>query len=194
MKIGLFGGTFNPVHHGHLINAQIIREDFSLNKILFIPSKYPVHKDFKGLAPANDRFNMIKLAVKDNHFFEISRIEIDRKVESYFIFTLRELLKQYSNDELFVIIGTDAFNELDKWKDYKEVIQKVSFIVMKRPGFNKINDEIAGIAREIKFVDNPHIEISSSGIRKNVMANKSIKYLVPAKVEEYIRKRELYKI
>ena len=194
LKIGLFGGTFNPIHHGHLINAQIVLEELSLDKILFIPSKMPVHKELEGLAVAEDRFNMIKAAVDDNPFFEVSRIEIDRKDDSYFIITIRQLLKEYPNDEIFVIIGSDAFIELHKWKDYREILNTVSIILLQRPGVKKIKKAGTKIARDINIINNPLIEISSSGIRRNIKYEKSIKYLVPAGVEEYIMKKGLYKI
>ncbi len=194
MKIGLFGGTFNPVHYGHLINAEIIKENLGLDKILFIPSKHPVHKNLDGNVSSEDRFNMLKLASEDNPDFDVSRIEIDRKDESYFIITIKQLFDIYKKAELFLLIGADAFNEIDIWKDSQEILQIVSFIVMKRPGFEHINQDIIRMAKNIKFVENPLIEISSSNIRENIKKNKSIKYLVPLRVEEYIITKELYKI
>lgn len=194
MKIGLFGGTFNPVHCGHLINAEIIKENFKLNKILFIPSKYPVHKNLDGNVPSDDRFNMLKLAVSGNPDFDVSRIEIDRKDESYFIITIRQLSYIYKNAGLFLLIGADAFNEIDQWKDSEEILRTVSFIVMRRPGYETIEHKIVKNAKDVKFFKNPLIEISSSNIRANIRNNKSIKYMVPFSVEEYIINKELYKI
>lgn len=194
MKLGLFGGTFNPVHYGHLINAQTVKDSFSLGKILFIPSKYPVHKELEGDISSEDRFNMVSLAIEDNPYFDVSRLEIDREDDSYFIITVRQLPELYPGDEFFLIIGLDAFNEVHKWKDYKEILEKVSVIVMRRPGFGKIDDTIINQARRVDFIDNPVIEISSSMIRENVRKGRSIKYLVPAKVEQYIKDKELYKI
>jgi nicotinate-nucleotide adenylyltransferase len=194
LKIGLLGGTFNPVHYGHLINAEIIKENFKLDKILFIPSKHPVHKNLEGNVSSEDRFNMLKLAVDDNAGFDISRIEIDRNDESYFIITIKKLFEIYKNAELFLLIGADAFNEINIWKDSEEILQIVSFIVMKRPGYENINHNIVNTAKYVKFIENPLIGISSSKIRENIRNNKSIKYLVPLKVEEYIISKELYKI
>jgi nicotinate-nucleotide adenylyltransferase len=194
LKIGLLGGTFNPVHNGHLINAEIVKENSKLDKILFIPSKHPVHKNLEGNVSSEDRFNMLKLAVKDNHKFDVLRIEIDRKDESYFITTIKQLFEIYKNAELFLLIGADAFNEINIWKDSEEILQIVSFIVMKRPGYENINHNIVNTAKYVKFIENPLIEISSSKIRENIRNNISIKYLVPLKVEEYIISKELYKI
>jgi len=192
LKTGLFGGTFNPVHYGHLINAQAVKEFFNLDSILFIPSKYPVHKDLAGEITSEDRYKMIKLAVKDNSSFDISRVEIDRKDDSFFIITIRQLTGQYPDAEFFLILGMDAFNELDKWKDYKEIVKLVSVIVMKRPGSGPVNKNITGEGK-ILFIDNPDIGISSSVIRENIRNGKSVKYLVPPEVEKYIIKRGLYK-
>ncbi len=194
MKLGLFGGTFNPVHYGHLINAQIVKDTFSLGKVLFIPSKYPVHKELEGDITSEDRFNMVSLAIENNPSFDVSRLEIDREDESYFIITVRQLLDIYPGDELFLIIGIDAFNDVHKWKDYKEILRKVAPIVMRRPGFREVDKTIVKLTKRIEFIDNPVIEISSSMIRENIRKNRSIKYLVPEKVGQYIINKELYKI
>lgn len=193
MKIGLLGGTFNPIHNGHLGNAEIIKENFNLDKVLFIPSKYPVHKNLEGNVSSEDRYNMVKLAINDNKYFEASRIEIDREGESYFIITIKQLLDIYKDSELYLIIGADAFNEINIWKESKEILKTVSFIIMRRPGHESINRKLIKMAKDVKFANNPLIEISSSEIRKNIRNNKSIKYLIPGKVEEYIIKKELYK-
>jgi len=193
LKIGLLGGTFNPIHNGHLGNAEIIKENFNLDKVLFIPSKYPVHKNLEGNVSSEDRYNMVKLAINDNKYFEASRIEIDREGESYFIITIKQLLDIYKDSELYLIIGADAFNEINIWKESKEILKTVSFIIMRRSGHESINRKLIKMAKDVKFANNPLIEISSSEIRKNIRNNKSIKYLIPGKVEEYIIKKELYK-
>jgi nicotinate-nucleotide adenylyltransferase len=193
LKIGLFGGTFNPIHNGHLINAEIIRDNFQLEKILFIPSKSPVHKNLEGSISSKDRFSMIKLAVSGNNLFHVSRIELDREGHSYTIITIRQLLDLYKNDELYLIIGSDSFNEIEIWKDSEELLRIIPLIVMIRPGHEKINNKILKTAKEVKFSNNPLIGISSSMIRENIKSSRSIKYLVPDKVEEYILKKRLYK-
>ncbi|MFH0974839.1 MAG: nicotinate-nucleotide adenylyltransferase [Spirochaetota bacterium] len=193
MKIGLLGGTFNPVHYGHLINAEIIREAFQLDKVLFIPSRHPVHKVLEGNISSDDRFKMVELAVSENPYFEASRIELDRPDESYFITTIKQLFTIYKNSELFLLIGTDAFNEVDTWKNADQLLQMLSFIIMERPGYDQINTKIMRKAKDVKLINNPLIEISSSGIRSNIRNGKSIRYLVPPDVGKYIIKKELYK-
>jgi nicotinate-nucleotide adenylyltransferase len=191
LKIGLFGGTFNPVHNGHLINAQIIKDQTRLDKILFIPSKHPVHKAPDGLASAEDRFNMIKLAVKDNSDFEASRIEIDREADSYFIITYKQLLHDYPEDNLYIILGADAFLDVFKWKDYNELLKSARFILIRRPGYN-ISPVKDSRIREIIIIDNPLIEISSSQIRENIRNKVSVRNLIPPEVERYISEKRLY--
>ncbi|MBN2040757.1 MAG: nicotinate-nucleotide adenylyltransferase [Spirochaetes bacterium] len=193
MKIGLLGGTFNPVHYGHLINAQLVKEYFNLNSILFIPSRYPVHKDLAGNISPEHRFNMVKLAISDNPSFNASRIEIDREDESFFIITIRQLLADCPGDDFFLILGVDAFNILNKWKDYEEILRLVSIVVMRRPGFGRINKKLFKKAGKILLIDNPYIEISSSVIREKIRDGRSVKYLLPDEVEEYIVNKGLYK-
>lgn len=193
MKLGVFGGTFNPVHFGHLINAQFIRENCSLDRILFIPSRYPVHKNLEDGVPAEDRFNMLELAINGNPGFIADSVEIDRKEKSYTIITVKHLLEKYTNSEIFLITGSDAFNEIDTWKDYDELIEIVNFIVMRRDGDINYKNEIVKKVKNVIFADNPLIEISSSKIRENIKKGLSIKYLLPESVEKYIIDRGLYR-
>lgn len=194
MKIGILGGTFNPIHNGHLINAQYLKDDYSLDSILFIPSKHPVHKELEGNVTPEDRYEMTRLAVQDNDDFDVSRIEIEREDESFTIITIKELIELYKEASFYLILGSDAFNEVDTWRDYTELVELVSFIVMRRHGSKEHNKEIIERAEEVIFADNPVVEISSSQIRNKIRIGKSIRYLVPSKVEEYIYKRGLYKI
>jgi len=192
LRIGIFGGTFNPIHNGHLINAQMIKGDFSLDFILFIPSKMPVHKGLEGNVNSEERYEMVKLAIEDNSCFKSSRIEIDRKSPSYTKITIKELQGMYKDNELFFILGIDAFNELNLWKDYKDVMKMIPFIVMNRLGSVDYNKEILGMIKEVIYANNLYIDISSSYIRERIKIGESIKYLVPKKVEEYIRDKGLY--
>ena len=134
MKVGLFGGTFNPIHIGHLINAQFIREEFNLDFILFVPTKYPVHKELEDDVDAEHRYRMVKLAIEGVEYFKVSRLEIDRNRPSYTIFTIDDILKENPDWQLFFIIGYDAFNEIDTWKDWQRLLLTIDFIIMKRPG------------------------------------------------------------
>jgi nicotinate-nucleotide adenylyltransferase len=193
LKIGLFGGTFNPIHYGHLINAQMILEDHSLSKIIFIPSKYPVHKSLDGNATEDDRFNMTCMAVESSGYFSVSRIELDRETPSYTIITVKKILEEYTNSEIFLIIGSDSYNEIEIWKDYKNLLEIVNIVVLNRPGSKCIEKKFDNKSYNIGFADNPLIGISSSMIRERIGKGKSIRYLVPESVEEYIEKKGLYK-
>lgn len=192
MKIGIFGGTFNPLHCGHLISAERIREEHSLDRILFIPSKRPVHKSLDGGVPPDERFEMIKRGIAGNRGFGTLRIELDREDPSYTIITVKELLEKNRDWDLYLILGSDAFREIATWKDYRELVELVSLIVMARPGC-EAGGEVPDNARNVIFAGNPLVEISSSDIRERVRQGKSIRYLVPEGIERYIREKELYR-
>jgi nicotinate-nucleotide adenylyltransferase len=193
LKLGVFGGTFNPIHYGHLLNAQLVAEEFSLGKILFIPSKVPVHKDMGQSISGEDRIAMIRLAVEGNGLFEASRIEIDRDLPSYTIITVRQLMEMHPGNRICLIIGEDSFAEIKTWKDYRELLQLVTLIVMSRGAVKYDRQEIMRIAGEVVFSRNPVIDISSSGIRARIKAGKPVRYFLPPAVEEYIVKKGLYR-
>jgi len=187
MKIGILGGTFNPIHGGHLILAEEAREKLALESIIFVPTFLPPHKDNPNIASAGDRLAMVKLAISDNKYFSASDIEIRRDGRSYTIDTLKEFKKKYSRDELYFIIGSDLLEYLDEWKDLGEIIKMVKFIVATRPGYplEKLPNYISTIP--IRAVD-----ISGFEIRKAIKENRSFRYLVPDSVYKYINKRKLY--
>jgi len=199
-RIGILGGTFNPIHYGHLIMAETIRESFELDKILFIPSGQPPHKTCSVLADAESRFEMVQRAVGSNRFFEASRIEIDRKGYTYTIDTLNLLKKEYGpGTKIYFLIGSDVIPELKTWKDYRNVFRMCEFIAAIRPGYDeeiykdalregRISDEL-----KINMTKAPYIEISSSVIRERVRKGQTIKYLVPENVEYYIYSKGLYR-
>lgn len=191
MKIGIFGGTFNPIHMGHLINAQYICEEFDLHQILFIPAKYPVHKQLQNGISAKDRMEMIRLAIDGNTVFSVSSIELDRETPSYSIYTARQLIQDNPGNEYYFILGYDAFNDIETWKDYEELFDLVKFIIMKRPG-DKLDSKFNRFISKIMCGNNPVIEISSSDIRKRINEKKTIRYLVPESVRDYIMRKELY--
>ena len=188
MKIGILGGTFNPVHIGHLILAEEAREKLGLDKIIFIPTALPPHKDNLNIAPAIDRLKMLKLATKSNKFFAVSDIEIKRQGRSYTIDTLKVLKLKYPKDELYFIIGSDLLEYLNEWKDLSQIIKMVKFVATTRPGYplEKIPDYIQTLP--IRAVD-----VSGFEVRQCVAQNKSFGYLVMDKVFDYIKKRKLYK-
>lgn len=199
MKIGIMGGTFNPIHLGHLFISEYIRMNAPLDKVIFIPSGNPPHKDKKDLVSAKHRYNMVLLATEDNPFFEVSSIEMDRDGNSYTIDTVHELNRKYPNDDFYFIIGGDSLHELTKWKKATKLLETVSFIVIGRQGIdeesnlNKIEEYKRLFNASIYYLDAPLIEVSSTNIRNNLKEGKSIKYMVDSKVEEYIKDYDLYK-
>jgi nicotinate-nucleotide adenylyltransferase len=188
VKIGILGGTFNPVHIGHLILAEEAREKLGLDKIIFIPTALPPHKDNLNIAPAADRLKMLKLATGSNKYFAVSDIEIRRDGRSYTIDTLRQLKKEYARDELYFIIGSDLLKYLNEWKDLSEIITMVKFVVVTRPGF-----PLEQIPSYIKTLAIRAVDVSGFEVRQCVAGNKSFGYLVTDKVFDYIKKRKLYK-
>lgn len=188
MKIGILGGTFNPIHIGHLILAEEAREKLELDKIIFVPAYLPPHKDNSNIALASYRHDMIKLAIKSNRHFSVSDAEIKRDGKSYTIDTLKDFKNIYPGDELYFIIGSDLLKYLDEWKDLSQIIKMVSFVAATRPGYplEKIPSYISTIP--IRAVD-----ICGFEIRKAIKENKSFRYLVPDAVFKYIEKKRLYK-
>lgn len=185
MKIGILGGTFNPPHIGHLILAEEAKDTFNLDKVFFIPTYLPPHKDVP-LAKAEDRLEMVKLSIKDNKNFECLDIEVKRGGKSFTIDTLKELRKRYPRDDLFLIIGSDLAEDFTSWKDYKEIIKIAKVLVARRGEFLK-NNEFGFL-----FFDIVQIDVSSSLIRERIKKGLSIKYLVHPAVEKFIKKKGLY--
>ena len=192
-RTGIFGGTFNPVHAGHLINLEFIRSELELDRVLLIPAREPVHKTIDDRITPSERLDMVKIAIEGNPFFKASTIEIERPQSSYTLYTINELLTIYPEDEFFLIIGSDSFNELDTWKSYAEILKSVNIAVMKRPGDPHLREDLTAISKKVIIVENPEIGISSTMIRERVKLGKSIRYLVPDPVIEYIHARGLYK-
>lgn len=198
MKIGIMGGTFDPIHLGHLAMAESVREIFSLDEILFIPSARPPHKVEKNITPEVHRLMMTYLATQSNEKFQVSPVEILREGLSYTLDTMNELEKKFGSDtELFFIIGADSMADLPKWHKAKELVSKVHFIATTRPGtevdLEGLKNYFGDSAKNIYQVATAGLEISSTDIRERVRTGKSIKYLVPEVVEEYILKENLYK-
>lgn len=186
-KVGFFGGTFNPIHLGHLAIAQMAQEKFGLDKVIFIPAPQPPHKALASLATAQDRYNLVRLAIAGNPRFEISDVEMRREGKSYTVDTLRYFRgKLGKNVKMYFIIGADALAALHTWKYIDEVLELATFIVVNRPGYKD--------TKKIKHlsVTKPGIDISSSYLRERIHKRKSIRYLVPEAVFYYIEKHKLY--
>ena len=195
MKVGILGGTFNPIHAGHLILAEEVREKLKLDKIIFVPTYLPPHKDNSDIAPAGARLDMVKTATRGNRFFSVSDSEIKRNGRSYTIDTLREFKKIYPQDELYFIIGSDLLKYLDDWKDLSEIVKMVKFIVATRPGFplEDISTYVASRQTGVSTVEIRAVDISGFEIRRAVKEGRSFRYLVPEAVFNYINKKRLYR-
>ncbi len=192
MNIGIFGGTFNPPHYGHLIVAEHVRERAGLDKIIFIPSFISPHKQAGEEKDARARLEMVRLAIKDNSHFTVSDIELKRKGTSYTFETVEALRAEHTNDLLFFLIGMDNFIEFRTWKFPERIVEQAKLIVMNRASYQHNQQQLPFSSSAI-FVDVPDIEISSSEIRASVKAHRSIRYLVPTSVEEYIMEHRLYR-
>jgi len=213
--IGLFGGTFDPIHLGHLRAAAEVRRRARLDRVLFIPSYLPPHKKSGAAASAADRLRMVELACRGRAGFEASSIEVDAREKSYSILTLRKLRALSPESRLFFILGVDAFLDIGTWREYHRVLEGCFFIVMGRPGFglDRARDVLGGSLRDrmapvegseelagtlpsrarIFLMPIRALDVSSTEIREKVRRGQSLEGLVPAAVEEYIRERQLYR-
>ena len=199
-KIGVLGGTFDPIHLGHLIVAEDLMEKLELKEVLFIPAGRPwlKLKEDKPISAAKHRLAMVKLAVASNPFFKVSTIEIDRPGFSYSIDTVLELKSKLGDKaEIYFIVGPDALQGLPRWKEPARLLEECQVVGIGRPGYaganlRKLDRSIPGASRRITLVDVPQIDISSTGIRQRVSRGLSIRYLVPGSVEKYIHEHRLY--
>jgi nicotinate-nucleotide adenylyltransferase len=189
-KVGIFGGTFDPIHHGHLITAQSVREIRDLDKIILIPSFISPHKADVNSASPEHRMNMLKLAVEGVDFFEVSDYEIKKEGISYTIDTLKEFKKKY--DDLEFIIGYDNIFKFHTWKNPDEIMKITKILVLKRKSSLPPPHEDKYVKSAL-FVETRGIEISATDIREKVKQGMPIHYLVPEKVKEYIYSFNLYK-
>lgn len=195
-KIGLFGGTFNPPHIGHLLIAKRIKNEFNLDKIIFIPAYHPPHKKPYDIIDAKHRLNMIEMLIKNEHNFVVSDFEIKKHSVSYTIDTIKHFINYFTKQELFFIVGSDNFYYIESWKDYKNLLYMVNFIIYIRQGFTrkKILDKHKNIINEKIFWSlQNNIDISSSEIRLKIRNGKNCKKDVGEKVWDYIIKNNLYK-
>lgn len=214
-RIGLFGGTFDPVHAGHLRAAAEVRRRFGLDRVLFIPSFSPPHKGRGAMAGAEDRYRMVELACAGDPHFVPSRLEVDEKRTSYSVRTVEKVRRTFPDAWVFFILAVDAFLEIATWRDAERVLEECSWIVTTRPGFrleaaggvlggrlrprlralaeNEDADVAAFEPGRIFLVPIPALDVSSTEIRRRVAAGEAIRGLVPAEVEAYIHDRGLYR-
>ncbi|MGE5629573.1 MAG: nicotinate-nucleotide adenylyltransferase [Caulobacteraceae bacterium] len=199
-KIGIMGGTFDPVHYGHLVAAEVVRAELDLEKVIFIPTGRPPHKRAENVSESEHRYLMTVLATAANPNFEVSRLEIDKDTVTYTVDTVKDLIGIYGKDTLiYFITGADAVLELLSWHKVEELLSLCSFVAVTRPGFNKqeLEQKVAEIKSnyngEIICIEVPLLAISSTDIRDKVKNGMTIKYLLPEEVEKYIAKTGLYK-
>ena len=185
MRFGIFGGTFNPIHWGHLVLAETAWDLLDLDRVAFIPSNLPPHKGAKGLLRGAVRMELIQLAIRDHPAFVVSDIELQRREVSYSLDTVTALHRQLPAAKLFLLIGEDMLTV--RWKGWGELTRRCTVVVAHRPGTARPRRE-AGL----KWLAMPQLDISSSAIRSRIKAGRSIRYLVPASVERYIREHGLY--
>ena len=189
MKIGILGGTFNPIHIGHLVLAEEVLQKLRLDKILFIPAYLPPHKEEKELLDGKERMKMVRLAVKGNPRFEAADIEIKRKGKSYSIDTLKGLrLKYPPGNKFFFILGSDSLGYLDSWKDIDSVLKLAKFVIASRPGYALKNPPKGILPVAIESLD-----VSGFCIRQRMKRNESVRYLLHPAVYAYIIKKGFYR-
>lgn len=193
MKIGIFGGTFDPIHNAHMIIAQYAKEQFVLDRLIFIPCGNPPHK--KSMTDKTIRFCMTRLAVGDE--FEISDYEVMREEYSYTLSTLQHFKNEYPEDEIYLIIGEDSLGDIEKWHKPQEILKLCTLLVFPRKSkeelLKKIEYTKTAIGGEIFPIDAPIFEISSTHIRNRLKSGKSVRYMLPKKVLEYIEENDLYR-
>ncbi|MFQ5996287.1 MAG: nicotinate-nucleotide adenylyltransferase [Dehalococcoidales bacterium] len=198
MNIGVLGGTFDPVHNGHLIVAEEARNRLNLTEVIFVPAGQPWLKADRAITPAKHRLQMLRLALADKPYFKLSAMEIERAGPSYTIDTITELRGQLdAGDELFFILGQDSLAQLPQWRNASQLIQMCYFVAVPRPGSPRPNlkaleASIPGISQRVMLMDEPHVDISAEAIRDRVARGLSIRHLVPEPVNRYIKEHKLY--
>jgi nicotinate-nucleotide adenylyltransferase len=191
-RLGVMGGTFDPIHHGHLVAASEVASLFDLDEVVFVPTGHPWQKSHQDVAPAEDRYLMTVVATASNPRFSVSRIDIDRGGPTYTIDTLRELRRQHGAEtELFFITGADAVTQILGWRSAEELFAMAHFIGVTRPGHSLSDTGFPDGA--VSLVEVPAMAISSTGCRSRIAAGEPVWYLVPDGVVQYIQKRRLYR-
>ncbi len=212
-RLGILGGTFDPLHLGHLRAAESVREVMSLDEVIFIPSRTPPHKQRPGITPADDRYRMVFRALENESAFTVSDVEVARKGPSYTIDTLSMLAKRHPGADTFFITGVDSFRDIQTWSRWEELLRSYAFIVHDRPGsgletaYSSVPDDLHSLLVEVSddsvkregkggsiyLLRTVTLNISSTEVRAMVRTGRSIRYLVPAEVEAYIQEHRLYR-
>jgi len=191
-RVGIMGGTFDPVHHGHLVAASEVAALFELDEVIFVPTGEPWQKLDRQVSPAEHRYLMTVIATASNPRFWVSRVDIDRPGPTYTIDTIRDLAGQRPGADLFFITGADALAQILSWKDQQEALRLAHFVGVTRPGYELSDKHLP--ADSVTLVDVPAMAISSSAVRERVSAGQPVWYLVPDGVVQYIGKHGLYRV
>jgi nicotinate-nucleotide adenylyltransferase len=193
-RVGIMGGTFDPIHHGHLVAASEVQSWFDLDEVIFVPTGEPWQKADRDVWPAEHRYLMTVIATAANPRFEVSRVDIDRSGPTYTIDTLRELTALHPDADLYFITGADAMAALLTWQDHEELFKLAHFVGCTRPGHELTDVSLEGLPKDrITLVEIPALTISSTDCRHRVETGEPVWYLVPDGVVQYIGKHELYR-
>jgi nicotinate-nucleotide adenylyltransferase len=196
MRLGIFGGAFDPVHNGHLLLAEQCREQCQLDEVWFVPTKIPPHKDAGSLSPDEDRVEMLQLATAGRSEFVVSEIELKREEVSWTVDTLRQLRDERPDDELFLLIGADSLRDFPTWKEPEAIAELASVIAVNRgeASLKELTVDLSPkLSDSVQLVTMPGISISATDLRRRVSEGVSIRYLVPRSVEEFIQSRGLFR-
>lgn len=198
-RVGILGGTFDPIHYGHLALAENARAQLGLDEVRFVPAGDPPHKQGRLISPIADRLAMVELAIADNPAFCLSTIDVERPGLSYSVETLRTLRRQLGAEaEIFFLIGADSLIELPSWRDPAALVELGHVVAVNRPGYpvvdlHDLEPAIPGAADRIMQITTPGVDVSATELRRRVFEGKPIRYLLPDAVREYIRRRGLYR-
>jgi nicotinate-nucleotide adenylyltransferase len=190
-RVGIMGGTFDPIHHGHLVAASEVSSLFDLDEVIFVPTGEPWQKSTRQVSPAEHRYLMTVIATASNPRFWVSRVDIDRAGPTYTVDTIRDIAAQRPGAELFFITGADALEQILSWKDAGDALKLAHFVGVTRPGYDLSDDHLP--VDSVTLLDVPALAISSSGCRERVVDGRPVWYLLPDGVVQYINKHRLYR-
>lgn len=194
-KIGIMGGTFDPIHHGHLVAGSEVADRFNLDMVIFVPTGQPWQKADKVVSPAEDRYLMTVIATASNPRFHVSRVDIERGGDTYTVDTLADIREEYPEADLFFITGADALAQIVTWRDWEKMFDLAHFVGVTRPGYELDDDIIPEVHKDrVSLVDIPAMAISSTDCRERAREGHPVWYLVPDGVVQYIAKRQMYRV
>lgn len=193
-RLGVMGGTFDPIHHGHLVAASEVAAQFHLDEVVFVPTGQPWQKADKQVSAAEHRYLMTVIATASNPRFGVSRVDIDRGGDTYTVDTLTDLRAQYPDAEFFFITGADAMGSIISWRDWEDMFELAHFVGVTRPGYALSDEILPEVHRErVSLIDVPAMAISSTDCRRRASEGRPVWYLVPDGVVQYIAKNRLYR-